>query len=142
MFSQYNQFVSQFSYTNYCPLKIIQNEENVFCDKISLLFLVLVLVAFVKEVQLTKVATCDPNESRVCLLAYTISMAPSSCCDVVKQHRSCYCQYKNNPKFQSYLQFLLPKGSSRNVELPSPLVRFTVIQFHYFQSEMRITKKL
>ena len=72
----------------------------------SFFVLTLVLVAFVKEAQLTKAEACNPNKTRVCLLAYTMSMAlSSSCCDVVRQYRiSCYYQYKKDPKFKSYLQ--------------------------------------
>src|ERR1051325_1474782 len=85
-------------------------------------FLAVVLMGVVREVQLADAATCDPNEMQVCFWAYTMSAMPSlACCNRVRQHRSCYCQYKNNPKFQSYLQSPATKKitSSCGVTIPS-----------------------
>uniref|UniRef100_A0A9I9EIV2 Bifunctional inhibitor/plant lipid transfer protein/seed storage helical domain-containing protein n=1 Tax=Cucumis melo TaxID=3656 RepID=A0A9I9EIV2_CUCME len=85
-------------------------------------FLVLLFVTFVKETQLVRAGSCNPNKMLVCRLAYTTSTSPSSsCCNMVRQDRLCYCEYKKNPTFQYYLQSSATKRvlSQCGVTLPS-----------------------
>ena len=95
-----------FSYlSQHISVALKPSRMNKVSSVTSFFVLVLLLAVFVKEAQLANAAACNPNEMRVCLWAYTMSTAPSSsCCDMLRKHRSCYCEYKKNPRFQSYLQ--------------------------------------
>ena len=131
MIRVYKTFVGSFTQYNTIILAIYHNillsflkssRMNRVSSITRFFFLVLLLAVFVKEAQLANAATCDPNEMRVCMWAYTTSTAPSSsCCDMVRKHRSCYCQYKKNPTFQSYLQSPTTKKiiSQCGITLPS-----------------------
>lgn len=95
---------------------------NKFYFTKSLCLLVVVIVVVVNKTQLAEAVKCDPKELRPCLLAFTMSVEPSStCCNKVKEHRPCYCGYKKNPKIQPYLKYDATKNiiSSCGVSIPA-----------------------
>lgn len=67
--------------------------------------LVLVMSVLVNQTQLVEEVKCEAKELRPCLFAYTMSVEPSlACCNMVKEHKQCYCGYQKNQKIQPYLQ--------------------------------------
>lgn len=85
--------------------KVSQRMKNFYGMK-SLCVLMIVMVVIVNETHSVEAVKCDTKELRVCIWPFTMSVKPSTaCCNKLKEHRSCYCEYKKKSKVKPYLQY-------------------------------------
>ncbi|KAK9668812.1 hypothetical protein RND81_13G088600 [Saponaria officinalis] len=64
-----------------------------------------VVAVLVAELQPLFATNCDTNEiEKACMTAYMFPTEPSSsCCDKIRQRKSCYCGYMANPKYKKFI---------------------------------------
>lgn len=79
---------------------------------ICVAFCILLVLLLPEMTQVSSAITCDPLELSACAGAITASTAPSAtCCNKLKEQRSCLCQYMKDPN----LQKLVNSPNARNV---------------------------
>lgn len=86
---------------------------------------------------------CNPEELRVCTDAVLQSEPPSAeCCSKLKEQEPCFCNYKENPKFASFIaDHDITKLSACPIPVPNCWV---IVIFHniYNMQEMSLSQYL
>ncbi|KAG2709410.1 hypothetical protein I3760_05G237500 [Carya illinoinensis] len=81
-------------------------------NMIGVAFCMLLVLLLSGMTRVSIAITCDPLELSACAGAITSSTAPSAtCCNKLKEQRSCLCQYVKDPN----LQKLVNSPNARNV---------------------------